>query len=204
MLVNRGSFNGVTLVGRDYVELMERGYIDVPSKVFGDERYGYGLIVTEKFLGDKKLVYHSGSVLVYTAFIGYLPSERVGVALLANGQGYPLSNMGFYILSLLVGEEPEKLEFIRRDRILSELTGRYETYMGTHYYVIERKGDFLVARYNDRFVSQEYILVPLEVKEDYVRLYTLANGRYMEAIFTREGGDIVLYFERYRLVKRSS
>lgn len=66
MLINRGEFNGVKILGKEWIERAERGYIDVPWKIVSDERYGYGLIVSQDFYG-RKLVEHSGNVGVYTA-----------------------------------------------------------------------------------------------------------------------------------------
>ncbi len=203
MYLNRGEYNGKVILDREYIELMERKYIDIPWKLFGDEGYGYGLAVTEKFLG-RKLVQHSGSVLVYTAYMGYLPRDRVGVVVLANASGYPLSNIGMYALALALGKNPEnELEFLKRERILESLEGVYETYKGTHRYTVKRQGDFLVLQYKDRYHESTTILVPEEVSEDYARFFTLYGGRKMWAEFYRRDDKIVLLFERYKLVKKA-
>ncbi len=102
MFLGRGSYGGVQVVGEDYLRLMEEKYVDIPSKLFGDEGYGYGFSVTERFLG-RKLVGHSGSVLVYTAYMGYLPDEGLGCVVLSNASGYPLSLIGMYVLAAALG-----------------------------------------------------------------------------------------------------
>ncbi len=66
----------------------ERGYIDVPWKIVSDERYGYGLIVSQDFYG-RKLVEHSGNVGVYTADMHMYQAIELGVVIMANAEGYP-------------------------------------------------------------------------------------------------------------------
>jgi len=203
MYLNRGEYKDRVVIGKEYIELMERKYIEVPWKLFGDEGYGYGLMVTEKFLG-RKLVQHSGSVLVYTAYMGYLPSDKIGVIVLANASGYPLSTIGIYALTLALGRDPEKeLEFLRKEHIIESLEGVYETYKGTHRYIVKRQGDFLVLHYKNRYLESTTILVPEEINEDYARFFTLYNGRKMWAEFYRRDGKTILIFERYKLVKRA-
>ena len=140
MLIGRGELNGVRILGREYVEAMERKYIDIPSGMFGDDGYGYGLTVTERFLG-RKLVRHSGSVLVYTAFMGYLPDDGVGVVVLANSSGYPLSLIGMYALALALGRDPyEAVPYLKYEEVLEKLQGTYETYKGTYRLQVRRMG----------------------------------------------------------------
>ncbi|HIP57409.1 MAG TPA: serine hydrolase, partial [Ignisphaera aggregans] len=202
MLINRGRLEGTEIVSPKSVELMERKYVDVPWKLFGDEGYGYGLIITEKFF-DRKLVGHSGSVLVYTAYMGYLPSDGIGVVVLANASGYPLSRIGMYALALALGHNPEKeLSFLRIENTLRKLEGVYEAYRGSVKYYIERRGDFLALVYRDRYTESTTILVPEEVRDDYARFYTLIGGAKVYAEFFIERDRVTLLFERYKLVKR--
>ncbi len=201
MLINRGELNGVRIVSRESIELMERKYIDVPWKVFGDEGYGYGLIITERFLG-RKLVEHGGSVIVHTAYMGYLPQERIGVIVLANASGYPLSNIGMYALALALGYDPEKeLEFLRIEKVLRLIEGVYETYRGIFRYIVKRHGEFLALVHRNRYGEETTILVPEEVKEDYARFFTFYAGRKLYAEFFINGDKVTLFYERYKLVK---
>ncbi len=203
MLVGRGELGGLRVLGREYVEMMERKYVNVPSGMFGDEGYGYGLTVTERFLG-RKLVRHSGSVLVYTAFMGYLPDDRVGVVVLANASGYPLSLVGMYALALALGRDPyEAVPYLRYEETLEKLQGTYETYKGTYRLQVRRLGDFLAVEYRDRYREVLTPLVPVEVREDYARFYTLSAGGRVEAEFFVDDGRVVMIYERYKLVKRS-
>lgn len=204
MLINRGELGEARILGRESLELMEKGYASVPWRVFGDESYGYGLVVTNRFLGDKKLVQHGGSVLVYTAYMGYMPEDRLGVIVLANSSGYPLRFIGMYALALALGRDPMEIGYLRRERILESLEGVYEAYKGTHRYTVKRQGDMLVLHYSDRYQEQTIPLIPEELSDDYARFYTLSNGARITAEFYRRGDDVILIFERYKLVRRSA
>ena len=202
MLVNRGKYGDVEVVSRRSIELMEGKYVKIPSGLFDDDSYGYGLTVTDGFLG-RRLVRHSGSVLVYTAFMGYMPSERLGVVVLSNASGYPLSFVGMYALSLALGYDPEKhLPFIRRERIIDKLVGQYEAYRGTYRVSVRRAGDFLLVEYRDRYREDVTPLAPVEVREDYARYYTVRQGGRVEAEFLIEGDRVVMVYERYKLIKK--
>ena len=200
MLANRGELDGVRIVPRETIETMEEGYASFPG-IFGDESYGYGLIKTDRFWG-RKLVYHGGSVLVHTAFMGYAPGERAGVIVLANASGYPLSIIGSYALSLLLGEEPEKLPFARRDRILGKLEGTYESFRGSYRLNVRRAGDFLILEYRDRLTEVVTPFAPIEVRDDYARFFTESYGRRVEAEFFVDGEKVVMIYERYKMVKK--
>jgi len=204
MLIGRGELDGVRVVGREYVEMMERKYVSIPSGMFGDEGYGYGLTVTERFLG-RRLVRHSGSVLVYTAFMGYLPEDGVGVIVLANASGYPLSLIGMYALALALSRDPyEAVPYLRYEETLEKLQGIYETYKGTYRLQVRRLGDFLAVEYRDRYREVTTTLAPMEVREDYAKFYTLSAGGKVEVEFFIDGGRVVMVYERYKLVKRST
>ncbi|MCE4612942.1 MAG: serine hydrolase [Desulfurococcales archaeon] len=203
MFIGRGRLGETVVAEPETIESMEKGYIDTHFKLFGDEKYGYGLIVTNRFLG-RKLVHHSGSVLVYTAFFGYLPSDGWAVIVLANSAGYPLSSIGMYALALALGYEPEKhLDFIRAERLLEKLEGIYQAYKGTHTYCIKRVGDFLSVIYKDKYTGSTTVLAPVELKEDYAKFYTRANGRVYEAEFFIKDDKVTMLYERYKMVKTS-
>ncbi|ABW00969.1 serine hydrolase [Caldivirga maquilingensis] len=201
MLMNRGVLNDVRIVSKDYLELAERRYINVPWRIIGDEGYGYGLIVSENFFG-RKLVQHSGNVLVYTAYMAYLPSDRLGVVIMSNAEGYSMMKMGIYILTRLVGHEPRELWAFKLEDTLRRLEGVYEAYNGTVRVSVKARGDFLVIKSSTRYTEESTILIPEEVSGDYARFYTLLYGAKVPVEFTIKGGKIYMTYERYVFIKR--
>ena len=180
---------------------MEKTHISLPYQLFGGESYGYGWMITPNFHGYR-LVSHGGSVLVYTAYVGYIPEKKVGVALLANASGYLLSHIGMYALSQLLGADPKTVPFIKSDKILGRLEGEYETYMGTMKANVKKKGDFLYIEIKDKYTEEIVPLIPEELEEDQAIFYTLSGGRRYTAVFKIKEDGTELIYERYKLLKK--
>ncbi len=201
MYLNKGEFNGERIIDSSFLDKMMTGYIKTPYQRFGGEAYGYGWSIVPNFHGYK-LVNHSGSVLVHTAYVGFIPDRKIGVAILANSSGYPLSLIGYYILTHLLGKDPEKLDFVKRNRILSKLVGEYRTYKGTVKVNVKRNGDFLIIEEKDRLTEMTLPLVPVELRNDRALFYTLIRGVKYDIEFRISDKEIELIYERYKLRKK--
>lgn len=198
--LNRGQCDGNTILPAELVEEMEKPRISLPLQVLGGEAYSFGLRVIPSFYGCK-LAGHGGSVLVSTAYMGYIPEKKIGITLLANGAGYPLSQIGLYGLALMLGEDPEKLPFIKMERNLEAITGRYETYKGTmKAHVAERNG-LLCIEIKDKYRDIVVPLIPENLEGDVKTFYTLQAGGKLTIEFIVDGENIDLIYERYRLKK---
>ncbi len=200
MYLNRGEYNGKRLLPPHLIEEMEKPRVKLPVQVFGGEAYAYGLITIPNFLGYK-LVGHGGSVLTATAYMGYVPERKIGIALLANGSGYPLSQLGMYGLALMLGKNPEELPFIKLERQLDALTGKYETYKGTMNVQVLKKGSFLCIVIKDRYMEEIVPLFPENLEGNVKTFYTLQGAGKLQVEFIVNGKDVDLLFERYRLKK---
>ncbi|MEM1597554.1 MAG: serine hydrolase [Pyrobaculum sp.] len=196
MLINRGSLGDVYILDRRLLEEAESKHVDIPWKLIGDEGYGYGLIISENFFG-KKLVGHGGNVLVYTAYMAYLPQEEVGVTVLANSMGYPMSYIAAYALALALGKDPRQLPFLAREGVIKKLEGVYRGYKGHVSYEVKAKGDVLIARSR---LGEELYLLPDEIREDYAKFYTYMRG-YKIPVEFYIGEKVKMVLERYLLVK---
>jgi len=188
------------IVSRERVLEALRPRAEVPWKVFGDESYGYGWVVTERFPGGR-LVSHGGSVLVYTAWVGFLPEKGLGVALLANGSGYPLSHLGMAALALLCGLDPMEVPSVRVHELLDRLCGEYVGYRGLLRARVKRLGSALVLEMGGRYSGVAVPLFYEGSREGRHVFYTGAGSMRTYAEFREEGGRIVLLYERYKLVR---
>jgi CubicO group peptidase (beta-lactamase class C family) len=203
MYLNRGEYDGTTILPSELIAEMEKPRIKLPLQVFGGEAYGYGLAIIPNFFGYK-LVGHGGSVLVATAYMGYIPERKVGIVLLANGSGYPLSHMGMYGLALISGKNPEELPFVKMERELDILTGRYETYKGTMEAQVMKKDSFLYIEIKDKYTEMVIPLVPENIEGNIKTFYTVQGSGKLQVEFIVEGKDVDLIYERYRLRKVGS
>ncbi|MEM2202564.1 MAG: serine hydrolase [Candidatus Bathyarchaeia archaeon] len=200
MYLNRGKYNGNILASSKSIKEMEEPRVKLPLQVFGGESYGYGLSIIPNFFGHK-LVGHGGSVLVYTAYMGYIPEKRVGVALLANGSGYPLSQMGLYALALLLDKDPDELPFIKYEKTYELLSGLYQTYKGTMDAKVVSKGGLLQIEICDKYTDVIIPLIPENIEGNVKRFYAIQAGGKLPVEFIVDGERVELIYERYRLKK---
>ncbi len=203
MYLNRGMCGGQTLVSPNSIEEMEKPRVKLPLQVFGGEAYGYGLSITPNFFGYK-MVGHGGSVLVYTAYIGYVPEKQAGVALLANGSGYPLSQIGMYALAMLLDRNPEDLPFVKLERTYDLLCGVYETYKGTMDAKVTAKGGILQIEICDKYTDMIIPLIPEDIESNVKKFYTLQASGKLPVEFIVKDNNVELIYERYRLKKVSA
>jgi len=203
MYLNRGEYKGTTILSSELIAEMEKPRITLPLQVLGGEAYAYGLAVAPNFFGYK-LIGHGGSVLTATAYIGYIPERKIGIALLANGSGYPLSQLAMYGLALMLNKDPEELPFVKIEKELETLTGRYETYKGTMNVEVTRADSFLLLNIKDRYREMTIPVVPEKVEGRIKTFYTLQSGGRLLVDFIVDNGKVDLIYERYRLRKVSS
>jgi len=203
MYLNRGEYGGKKILPSHLIEEMEKPRVRLPVQIFGGEAYAYGLMTVPNFL-SYKLVGHGGSVLTATAYIGYIPERKIGIALLANGSGYPLSQLGMYGLALMLGKNPEELPFIKLEKQLDALTGKYETYKGTMVVQVMKKGSFLCVVIKDRYMEEVVPLFPENLEGNVKTFYTLQGAGKLQVEFIVNGKDVDLLFERYRLKRVGS
>ncbi|MGC8645042.1 MAG: serine hydrolase [Thermoplasmata archaeon] len=201
MYLGRGEFAGIRIADERTIEGMWTPYSHPPKRIFPDLSYGYGFFVTRQFFGER-LVYHGGSVSVYTSGMALLPDRGIGFSVLANGEGYDPVLLCLYGLSLMLGKDPElDLPPIRRENLLRRLEGTYRTYKGLLSARVTRSGDFLILSGED---VGSYILVPeegSELQEDVATFFTLSETARMVVQFRFSANGTEMIFERYRYRK---
>lgn len=165
--------------------------------------YGYGLGREDDFMGYTKIG-HGGSVLVSTAQMDFIPEENLGIVLLANGSGYPMSQFSRYALALLLDEDPDRLSFRQAEVKLEELAGRYHGYKDNYQIKIERKGDMLRLKNVSSSLGEEEILLPQELGEEKIVCFIIRGGRRIPVEFYKRDDKIELLYGRYKLKKISS
>jgi len=202
MYLGGGVFEGKEIIPKELLELMWKPHIKLNFEIFGGDAYGYGLMIHPNFPGGT-LIGHGGSVLVYTAYIGFIPSKGLGVAVLSNASGYPPSKIGMYALMYVAGRDPRELTFIREDEMYSKLTGVYEAFKGTMRVKVFRLGNFLAVEEISEFEGVPSPLVPVKVSEDYAEFYTIGYyGSKVPVVFEIKDGRVELLYERYKFVKK--
>ncbi len=185
--------NGMSVFSENSISEMEKPRVDLPYEGSYMEKYGLGLRITEGFFG-RKVLGHGGSVLVYTAHFLYSREDGVGVAVLSNTTGYPMSYMAWYTLAHVLGEDPNELPFLKLERALERYEGRYFSYKRSMEVEVKRSGDFLILKPTNS-LSEPAILVP-EDPENGI-FYTLDGAKKLRVEFFESNGKTHLLFERY-------
>lgn len=200
---------GAEVIRKESYQEMVTPHVAEPKQtvphLFGDttdaqptRHYGYGLSVQTDFFGGT-LIGHGGSVLVSTAQLAFIPERQVGVAVLANGSGYPTAHIAQVALALLLGEDPAALPFYQVEHALASVTGHYHTYQHTMSATIEQRGDFLALTIHDDAQPQTVILVPEDISNERERhFFTLAAGQRLPVTIYQRDGDTELIYERYK------
>ena len=203
MFLDYGEHDGKRIASDHSIREMMKPRIRLPHEPFisKDVRYyGYGLGIRPDFFGHY-LVGHGGSVLVSTAYMAFVPDKGIGVMVLANGSGYPLSYIGDYALALMLGRDPMELPFIRYESVLEELAGIYETYKGTMRVKVTRRGSLLQIERRDKYTEFVVPLLPKDIEGEIKVFHAISMDRKIPTEFVREGDDLFLIFERYKLKK---
>ncbi|MDZ7703937.1 MAG: serine hydrolase [Trueperaceae bacterium] len=201
--------HGGNIISQDSYREMVTPRVAEPKQtapyLFGDNgnarparHYGYGLSVQNDFFGGT-LVGHGGSVLVSTAQLAFIPERQVGVAVLANGSGYPTAHIAQVALALLLDEDPATLPFWQIEHTLTGVTGYYQTYQQTMSATLKRRGDFLELTIHDDAQPQTVILVPEDISNEREQhFFTLSAGQRLPVTICQRDDRTELIYERYK------
>jgi CubicO group peptidase (beta-lactamase class C family) len=195
MLVNGGEFEGERIVHPTTLRQMETPYVRWPKEMFSGQAYGYGLEIIPSFYG-RKVVFHGGSVEVFTASFAYSRGAKWGIVCLSNGTGYSMDRIALYGLGLMMGKDSEELPVIKLDRLLSQVEGDYSAYKGTVLAEVRRNGSFLMLSGED--IGSNIVLVPQSEKAGKVSFYTLAGTAKLLVEFRFNRHGVEMMYERYK------
>jgi CubicO group peptidase (beta-lactamase class C family) len=205
--------DGGALLRPDLVEEMARADVEIDPATPFDEldlwrdaprANGAGLQLQRGVLGHD-VWSHGGGVMGGTAYLAVMPSADVGVVVLANAHGYPLAQLSLVALSSLLGEAPEALPFVRRQRLLERAAGSYASFSGTIRAGVVARGWGLDLRmaFEPVVRSVPLVLLSHDADRDILRFMSLGSGRPgMAEIVPADDGTLELRYERYALRRR--
>jgi len=198
MLINRGRFRDVEIISKESINEFEKERIRLPYNILDEDYYCLGLV--KSILKSQNLViyHHSGSILIHTSFLAYIPDRHVGVIVLQSGSNYPPILIGLKIISKILDIPLVCIKPLYIDYIYSKLEGKYISHSGIYSVKVVRKGGFLTIVENYRST----ILIPEDISDKYCRFYTLSSDfRKIYAEFEIEDDTVLLRFERYLFKK---
>lgn len=198
-MMHGGAFDGERVLSERLVAELQTPSATRARLLDGAERgYGYGW-QTLPLLGDE-LVWHSGSVGVSTAFMGYLREADLGVVLLCNTAPptHP-KYAGPAVLAVLSGEEPTEVPHFALKAKARPLVGEYESFHGTETATVERDGAALELSISSVLSAKELTLLPESLAPDDRDYYTVNEaGERVPVEFRVAGGDVEMLVQRWR------
>lgn len=205
MFLNGGAYRGKRIVPEALLDRMVAPKATRRRTIDGDEeRYGYGVGISE--LAGETLVGHGGSVGSASAYFGYLPDSEWGVALAANTQPEPHPTaVGEGVLAACTGSDPvDAVPALALREKFAPLTGEYASYRDVRTATVERNGGTLELEMGSLDTDRVWTLVPERTDASDRRFYTVSGAGVREpAEFVVEDGSVDLFFQRWRLHKRT-
>ncbi len=209
-LANGGTLDGTEILGPKYIREMEKPRVKLPFQLFGNDSYGLGLIIYNNVFDDR-LIGHSGSVLVYTGYAGYLSNKLLSISVLANGALLP-RDIAMTALAIELGRDPDDLPFNKSEKLYSILEGIYYSYKGTLKVEVERNGDYLVIRSKEPpgesvILEPEFDIRKISIENQVKIIFkSRVNGGsiQIEFIVDPSRNNVEFIYERNRFIKIAS
>lgn len=196
MQMNGGELDGERLVTADGAAAMHTPYTTREVRLDGTaQEYGYGWMIQD-FLGDR-LVEHGGTISVSTGYVGFLEDANLGVVIGCNTASsiHPMF-VGPAILAIASGENPTEVPFFALREKAEAVTGTYESHRGLVEATVEQNGAELTLS----MLDQQYGLHPTSTDTDDLTFETMTpSGATAPVEFERNGDDVDLFFQRWRL-----
>jgi CubicO group peptidase (beta-lactamase class C family) len=112
-LLNGGRSGNAQLLSGAGIDELQRGVADIREMGLSLGQYGMGLVVDK--IGQTKLVWHTGTLPHFGAYIALLPEQKKGVVLLFNACHHWMNpvqaEFGGDVAALLAGEQPAPSKF---------------------------------------------------------------------------------------------
>ncbi len=195
-----GSLDGARVCTPESLERLQRGRTVWKTRMDGtEEEYGFGCY-REPF-PDDELVGHGGSILVSTAYAGFLESEGVGIAVACNTSAQPHpQELGAAVLAVASGHDATTVPGFALREKCEPLTGTYESFRGGITAAVEREGGGIAVTLSGPWGEDELQAVPASLDPDDREFYTITEtGERLAVEFDLAGERADMFFERHRL-----
>ena len=114
-LLNGGRSGNVQLLSGASIDELQRGVADIREMGLSLGQYGMGWVVDK--IGQTKLVWHTGTLPDFGAYMALLPEQKKGVVLLFNACHHWMNpvqaEFGGRVAAMLAGEQPAPVRFGR-------------------------------------------------------------------------------------------
>ena len=197
MLLNKGKFEDTQIINSKSLDEMFAIHINTPSVYWGRSGYGFGLAISEDFLGYK-LISHGGSTGLSSAHFAFIPELNIGVVSAANVGNSPSALISQTVLSLLLDKNPEEvIPFFNIQRKMEQFSGEYVNYKGLNKIKVFIENGILIAEFKSGSNILKYTLIPEDLRISDNKFYFYSFGNKTPITFEiKDDGKINVYVER--------
>lgn len=144
---------------------------------------------------------HGGGVMGGTAYLALIPERELGVVILANAHGYPLAQLALVALASSLGEDPEALPFVRRQRLVERAAGSYAAWAASIRAELRPRawGVELRMAFEPHGRTVPLVLLHHDDDRDTTHFLALGSGRPGRAELRYDRDTASLVYERYAL-----
>lgn len=194
-----GTLDGERVCSSETIERLHRPRAVRQAYLDGsEEQYGYGWM--RHPLGDDAALGHGGSIVVSTAYAGYLDDAGVGVVIACNTTADPHPiEVGQAILAVATGREPTDVPAYAIREKCEAVTGTYETFREGATASVERSAGGLEVEIDSPFGDATFAAFPETLDPADHTFYMVAgDGGRVPVEFRLDEEPASLFFRRNR------
>lgn len=205
-MMTDGTFNGSQVFPEEAVHRLQAGRVNTQTYLNDtDEQYGFGWM--RQPLLDDEVVGHGGSILISTAYIGFLENAGLGVAVACNTSAEPVpGELGQATLAIAHGHDSTAVPAFALKEKCEAVTGTYRSFRGKDFTAtVEWDSGALSISTAGPMMDADHSAFPTSLDPDEYTFYTVTGGGARIPVeFDLEGDQDDLFFRRYRLRRTGS
>lgn len=204
-MMTDGAIDGGRVCEPDTVERLQRPRVAPRERLDGAESsYGYGW--SQHPFDDDELVGHDGSVIVSSAYAGFLVNEGIGVVVACNTMANTRpARLAKTILAAATGRDRTVVPAYALEKKAEAVTGTYTNYRESLEATVGREGGGLEMRLKGPFDESDRVvtLFPETLDPGDYRFYTVTDGGWRSEVeFDVDGDQADLFYGRDRLRRK--
>lgn len=197
--MNDGELAGTRVLPAGEFDRLQRGRAVRQTYLDGrDQEYGFGWMA-DPIAGDRA-VGHGGSIVVSTAYAGYLEDAEIGVAVACNTtvEPHPM-DLGSAVLAVATGHDRTAVPALAIRAKCEAVTGTYESFRGDVTVDVEPDDGGVSLSFSEAPIDGEMTAYPTSLHPDDHEFELVNHAGAREPVEFRPDGDRAdLFFQRHR------
>lgn len=194
-----GTLDGGRLCSPEWIERCQRQRA-VRQRFLNGAEEGYGFGWMRHSIAGDEAVGHGGSILVSTAYAGFLADAEIGVVVACNTTADPHPiEVGLGCLALAVGGDRTDVPALALQEKCGAVAGEYEAFRGDPSATVEADGGALSVEVSSDLGGRELAAFPETLDPDDHSFYTVTGaGARVPVEFDLGCEPADLFFQRHR------